>query len=183
MSLGRGAVHGASNKQKLNTRSSTEAEVVGVNDCMPQVLWTRYFLEAQGYEVRDSVVYQDNQSSILLEKHGRASSSKRTRHINIRYFFVKDRIASGEVTVEYCPTGEMVADFFTKPLQGILFKKFRNFIMNVDPSATSPQDQRSVLGNEEVPNDPNGDRTDKAGLTTDSEPNANAWITVQRRRK
>ena len=49
-------------------------------------------------------IRQGNQSSILLERHGRASSSKRTRHINIRYFFVTDRIASGEVTVEYCPT-------------------------------------------------------------------------------
>jgi hypothetical protein len=81
MSLGKGAADGTSTRQKLNTKSSTEAELVGVNDVMPQILWTRYFLEAQGYGVEDSLVYQDNQSAILLEKNGRASSGKRTRHI------------------------------------------------------------------------------------------------------
>ena len=96
----------------------------------------------------DSVVYQDNQSAILLEK-SKASSSKRTPHINIRYFFVTDRIAAKEVSVQYCPTGEMIADFFTKPLQGSLFKKFRDQIMNVDPTADSLQDHRSVLGKAE----------------------------------
>jgi hypothetical protein len=90
MSLGKGAAYGTSTREKLNTKSSTEAELVGVNDVMPQILWTRYFLEAQGYGVEDSLVYQDNQSAILLEKNGRASSGKRTRHINIRYFFVTD---------------------------------------------------------------------------------------------
>jgi Reverse transcriptase (RNA-dependent DNA polymerase)/Zinc knuckle len=147
MTLGKGTIYATSTRQKLNTKSSTEAELVGVNDVMPQVLWTRYFLEAQGYGVKDSVVYQDNQSAILLEKNGRASSSKRTRHINIRYFFVTDRVASKEVSVQYCPTGDMVADFFTKPLQGSLFKKFRDQIMNVDPTANSMQDHRSVLRN------------------------------------
>jgi hypothetical protein len=68
MSLGKGAIYGTSTRQKMSTKSSTEAKLVGVNDVMPQVLWTRYFLEAQGYGV--AIVYQDNQSSILLEKHG-----------------------------------------------------------------------------------------------------------------
>ena len=147
MTLGKGAVYATSTRQKLNTKSSTEGELVGVNDVLPQVLWTRYFLEAQGYGATDSVVYQDNQSAILLEKNGRASSSKRTRHINIRYFFVTDRVAAKEVAVEYCPTGEMLADFYTKPLQGSLFKKFRDQIMNLDvaPTADSLQDHRSVL--------------------------------------
>jgi hypothetical protein len=76
-------------------------------------------------------VFQDNQSAMLLEKNGRGSSSKRTRHINIRYFFITDRIAKDELTVEYCPTGDMVGDFFTKALQGSLFRKFRALIMNI----------------------------------------------------
>jgi hypothetical protein len=145
LTLGQGVIYGTSTRQKLNTKSLTEAELVGVNDIMPQVLWTRYFLEAQGLTVSDSVVYQDNQSAILLEKNGRASSSKRTRHINIRYFFVTDRITNGEVSVEYCPTKEMLADFFTKPLQGSQFKVLRDRIMNVNPATTLCQDYRSVL--------------------------------------
>ena len=87
MTLGRGAMYAMSNRQKLNVKSSTEGELVGVADAMAQIVWTRHFLEAQGYPIKDSVVYQDNQSAMLLEKNGRASSSKRTRHINIRYFF------------------------------------------------------------------------------------------------
>jgi hypothetical protein len=76
-------------------------------------------------------------SSILLEKNGKASSGKRTKHINIRYFFVTDRIAKGEVSVVWCPTGDMIGDYMTKPLQGALFRKFRDQIMGVS-SAQDP---------------------------------------------
>jgi hypothetical protein len=63
---------------------------------MPLVIWTRNFLEVQGFEVHDNVVFQDNQSAILLAKNGKASSGRRTRHIDIRYFFVSDRITKGD---------------------------------------------------------------------------------------
>jgi hypothetical protein len=137
LSLGRGFPVVNSTKQKLNTRSSTETEIVGVDDCMPSVLWTRYFMEAQGYGIRENIVYQDNQSAILMEKNGKASSSKRTKHINIRYYFVTDRIRKKDLTVEWCPTGDMIGDFMTKPNQGALFTKFRDQIMGVIP-AKSP---------------------------------------------
>jgi hypothetical protein len=152
MSLGKGAVYSASTRQKLNTRSSTEAELVGIDDLMAQVLWTKYFMEAQGYPINDNVLYQDNQSTMLLAKNGRASSSKRTRHINIRYYFVTDRIRDGELRVEYCPTGDMVADFCTKPLQGTLFRRLRDMILNIKPDDgpasmnTTELAHRSVLG-------------------------------------
>lgn len=133
MSMGKGSVYSTSVRQKLNTKSSTEAELVGVDDVMPMVLWTRYFLEAQGYNV-DTDMCQDNQSAMLLEKNGRASSGKRTRHINIRYFFVADRVKSGEVRSKHCPTDDMLGDYFTKPLQGSKFRKFRNQILNIQPN-------------------------------------------------
>jgi hypothetical protein len=131
LSMGKGSTHSASKSQRLNRKSSTKAEVVGVDDTMAQVLWTCYFLEAQGCKVEKNTVHQDNQSAVLLERNGHGSSSKRTRHINVRCFFVSDRIKSGEMNVECCPTGVMVADFFTKPLQGAKFTKFRDLIMNV----------------------------------------------------
>ena len=84
LSLGKGVITGFSTRQKLTTRSSTEAELVAVNDCMSLILWTRYFLEAQGHGVDDAIIYQDNKSAILLEQNGRASSTRRTRHLNIR---------------------------------------------------------------------------------------------------
>jgi hypothetical protein len=75
-------------RQKLNTKSSTENELVGVDDMMPIIIWTRYFLLGQGYGVVENLLLQDNKSSILLERNGKASSGKRTRHINIHYFFI-----------------------------------------------------------------------------------------------
>ena len=140
MTFGRGMVQGNSTKQKINTTSSTEAEVVAVHDNMSSILWTKYFLEAQGYPMRPSAIHQDNQSAMLLETNGRGSSSKRTRHMNIRYFFVADCQARNQVIITYCPTGEMIGDFFTKPLGGAKFRRFRNIIMNCDVDEYGPVD-------------------------------------------
>ena len=107
MSMGKGAAFSGSWRQKLNTRSSTAAEVVGVDDAMPMILWTRQFMEGQGYIIKDNILYQDNQSAMLLEMNGQRSSTKRTRHMDIRYFFVTDRVRAKKLTVEYCLTGEM----------------------------------------------------------------------------
>jgi hypothetical protein len=128
--MGRGFPISVSTKQKLNTRSSTESELVGVDDMMPIICWTRYLLLSQGYGiiVIENLLLQDNKSSILLEQNGRASSGKRTRHINIRYFFITDRVNMKEISIDWCPTKEMVADFMTKPLQGSLFKKLRDYM-------------------------------------------------------
>jgi len=65
---------------------------VAVDDAMGQVLWTRHFLAAQGQHVPMITIYQDNKSTILLAENGKSSSSKRTRHINVRYFFIADKI-------------------------------------------------------------------------------------------
>ena len=134
LSLGCGAVYSTSTCQKLNTQSSTEAELLGINDVLLQILWTQYFLEAQGYgSPNESVIYQDNQSTILLGKNGKASSSKRTRHINIRYFSVADCVQAKEMKFGILPYWDMIADFFTKPLQGSLFKRLCDDIMSVAP--------------------------------------------------
>ena len=74
-------------------------------------------------------MYQDNQSAMRMEKNGRNSCTGNSRHIHIKYFFVKDRVDNNELKIQHCPTAEMLADFFTKPLQGALFKKFRDVIM------------------------------------------------------
>jgi hypothetical protein len=113
-----------SKNQKLNTKSSIECELLGVDDASPQMLWTRYFLEEQGYSVEASILNQDNIGAILLEEEGRASIGKRTTHINMRYFFIKERISSWEITVKHCPETEILADHLTKPLQGTMFRKF-----------------------------------------------------------
>ena len=130
-SFGSGVVMSRSSKQKLNSKSSTEAEVIGVNDILPYNLWTIYFLEAQGYELSNNILYQDNQSAIRLEKNGFKSAGTKSRHINVRFFWIKDCADREEITIIYCPTYRMLADFLTKPLQGTLFQIFRDVIMGI----------------------------------------------------
>jgi len=71
-----------SKKQKLNARSSTESELIGIDDAIPSIMWLMYFIKAQGYDVTHNILYQDNKSTILLAANGRMSSSKRTKHIH-----------------------------------------------------------------------------------------------------
>jgi len=133
MMLGQGCFYVQSAKQKLVSKSSTEAEIIAVSDALSEVIWARNFLLAQGIEVGPAVVYQDNKSTMALIDKGRSTSS-RTRHINIRYFFVKDRVVSGEVVIKHMPTEDMVADLLTKPLQGQLFRKIRDKILHLQGS-------------------------------------------------
>ena len=132
MTMGQGAAYNLSAKQKLNTGSSTEAELVGTHDALSQMIWSRYFLESQGYCLKDNICHQDNESAMKLEKNGKRSSTKRTRHIHIRYFLISDRVKNNEISIKYCPTGDMVGDYHTKPLQGKQFRRFRNTILGID---------------------------------------------------
>jgi len=123
MTLGKGVAYSTSCKQKINTKSYTEAELVTVDDAMGQVLWTRHFLSAQGMAVPTTTIHQDNKSMILLAKNGSTSSGKHTKHLDMHYYFVTDKIKKGEVKGEYCSTRDMIMDFITKPLQGSTFTK------------------------------------------------------------
>jgi hypothetical protein len=132
MTFGQGMPLNNSRKQRLNTRSSTEGELVGDDDIANPMFWTKLFMEAQGYAIKHNILYQDNKSTILLLNNGKQSSTKRTRALNIRYFFLTDQIAKGNLEVKYCPTEEMIADFHSKPLQGKLFDKFKRQILGHD---------------------------------------------------
>jgi len=151
LSLGQGALMAMSLKQKINTKSSTEAELVGVDDAMNFIEWIQLFVEQQikmlnkesvlnkiGNEI---IIQQDNTSTIQLVKNGKQSSTKRTRHINIRYFYVTSKIKDGSMKVIYHPTKEMVSDYLTKPLQGSLFRTHRNSIMGHDEESISRYDK------------------------------------------
>jgi len=129
ITLGRGGVHFKSEKQKIVTKSSTEAELVGLTDSLSQVIWTRDFLIGQGYKMAPARVFQDNTSAMALAAKGR-STNDRTRHIHVRYFFAKDRTESGEITIEHMPTKDMTADLMTKPVQGELFYMLRKKLLN-----------------------------------------------------
>ena len=131
LTLGRGAFISSSGKQKINTRSSTEAELIGVDDLISTVIWTKLFLEEQGMKLKTTIIFQDNTSAMQLENKGLMSTGRRSRHLNIKYFFITDMIKRNEVQVQYCATANMIADYFTKPLQGSTFKRFRTGILNL----------------------------------------------------
>ena len=118
-----------STKQKINGESSTEIEITGVDDVMPQALWTNHFMKAQGWS-HNTKIHQDNNSAIPLENNGRLSRGNRTKHTNVRCHFIKDAIDRGKATVEHLSTDKMWTDHFTKPLQGKKFVEFRKNIVN-----------------------------------------------------
>ena len=130
ITLGKGSIYAKSSTHRLTTKPSTEAELVGLSDSANQVRWTRYFIIAQGYTNRPAIIFQDNKSNIQLITN-RRSNSERTRHIDIRYFFLTDRIKENEINVTYKPTNEMLADMLTKPLQGEQFRALRNLLLNI----------------------------------------------------
>jgi hypothetical protein len=136
LTLGQGALMSMSLKQKINTKSSTEAELLGVDDAMNFVEWIQLFVGEQIKLINedsvlkkigcDVAIEQDYTSTIQLENNGLASSTRRTRHINIKYFCVTYKIKSGSIRVIYHPTKQMVSNYLTKPLQGSLIRFTNN---------------------------------------------------------
>ena len=84
MVMGCGAISSYSRRIKVNTRSSTETKLVLVHAYIPEVLWSLYFVHAQGYGVKYSEIHQDNVSSQILETNGKFSRSRKTKHIKAK---------------------------------------------------------------------------------------------------
>ena len=104
---------------------------MALSDDMLKNMWTLYFIEGQGWNVKDNLLNKDNTSTTRLAKNEKRSNGKMTRHIKIRYFFVIDKIKKGEVVLIYCQIEEMIADYFTHPLQGKMFRYFRDLIIGI----------------------------------------------------
>lgn len=102
---------------------------MGAGDYIPWTLWIKRVLECQGYGVDRVTFYQDNESAIKMEKNGLKSCGDRSRHIKIRYFFIKDTIHNEDIELKHCKTEAIIADFLTKPLQGKQFKIMRYILM------------------------------------------------------
>ncbi|CAJ1965740.1 unnamed protein product [Cylindrotheca closterium] len=155
ISFGWGVISTMCKKQGLNVKSSTEGEVVGVSDFLPNMIWVRMFLEQQGFELEKNTLYQDNQSAMKILLNGKKSAGKRSKHIDNRFYFIKDRLLSEGIDVVYCPTAKMLADFFTKPLQGSLFRKFRDVVLGYKHIDSLLEDDEEESVKERV-----GSRTD-----------------------
>lgn len=143
ITLGKGAIHGKSSKQKIVTKSSTEAELIGLSDAATLVLWVREFLIHQGYPALPAIIYQDNLSTIRLASKGIASSD-RTRHIAIRYYWMAERVTNGEIDVRHLSTDKMIADLLTKPLFGKVFDTLRDQLLNWEGAGKMETDREAV---------------------------------------
>ena len=95
-------------------------------------------------------LFQDNKSAIKMDKNGKKLCTGKSRHIDIRYFFVKERFEIKKMSITYCSTEHMLSDFFNKPLQGALFAKFCDVLMewkNVDTFQMGPPSTKERVGN------------------------------------
>jgi hypothetical protein len=123
-----GPVSWKSERQHIVALSSTEAEYVSASECLKSIIWCRSILSELSFaQASSSVLYQDNQSTIALTNN--PIISKRTKHIDVRYHFLRAQVKAGVVTLQYCPTQEMLADILTKPLLRHQFVRLRDQIL------------------------------------------------------
>lgn len=120
------AVSWASRKQSVVALSSTEAEYISMSEATKEAIWLGYIWNHISSKTKESpiTIKVDNQGAIFMAKN--SSSSRRTKHVDIRYHFVRDQVQAGKVKFEYCPTEDMEADIFTKPLARLKFEHFRD---------------------------------------------------------
>ena len=130
ITMGTAPIYVTSTKQETVANSSGVGEFLGLSGMVPQIIWVRDFLIEQGYDMGPAKIFEDNMAAIALAARG-YSNSARTKHIAIRYFFVKDRIDAGEIEIEHLGTAQMLADYLTKPLQGELFRRMRDGLMGM----------------------------------------------------
>lgn len=115
-----GVVSWRSRKQEIVTLSTAEAEYVALTHAAKEALWLRRFIhELTGSIITPTMLLCDNQSAIFLTKN--ENYNARTKHIDIRYHFIRSTIQDGQIELQHCPTTEMVADIFTKPLPASKF--------------------------------------------------------------
>jgi hypothetical protein len=100
-----------------------------VDDAIPTVQWTKNFMRDQGYDF-DIILQKDNQSTMLLMKNGQLSAGKQTKHLDMRYFYMKVLLDRGIIAVDHHVSDKMITDFFNEPLQVWMFQVFRDIILN-----------------------------------------------------
>ena len=135
-SFGQGLFYCKSVKQRIVTKSSTESELVGLNEAVTHALWCLNFIGDIGYEIKPCIVWQDNRSTISIVNGG-MESIKRTKHLTVRQLFVKEKVDAKLIEVKYMPTHAMIVDIMTKAVRGPLFRRLRDAMLNVKTCITT----------------------------------------------
>ena len=108
-------------------KSSTEAEYVGLSFATQEAIWLlRLLHNFKWLKSFPTTIYEDNQGAIELSRNPKHHN--RTKNIDISYRFIRERVATNEINVEYCPTSNMVADIMTKALPKTTFENFRDLL-------------------------------------------------------
>jgi hypothetical protein len=128
--LGRSLMSWASKKQNSVAISTAKAEYIAAGHCCAQLLWMRQTLRDYGYKLSKVPLLCDNESAIHMADNPVEHS--RTKHIDIRYHFLRDHQQRGDIDIAYVSTKEQLADIFTKPLDEKTFSKLRNELNILD---------------------------------------------------
>ena len=131
-------------------KRSTDSELVSASYYVTYNIWYFMFVHHQGYLKISNRFLWDNQSAVRMKVNGRKSCTGKSRHIDIRYSFIKDRVYKEEISIVYCPTHLMLAGYFKKTLQGALFHNFRYIIMGRVIPFTLLEDAFSYTSKERV---------------------------------
>jgi hypothetical protein len=126
---GKNLIHGTSNKQKVIAKSSTEAETNSVYGEMSTIESLRELHIELTNDNDPVLIKQDNMSAIHLMTKGDGLSNK-SRHMRVRYYYIKEKVDENQLLIEYEPTESMIADLLTKPIYGARFMELRNFLFN-----------------------------------------------------
>jgi hypothetical protein len=122
----------ASKKQNFVALSTAEAEYIVAGHCCAQLLWMRQTLRDYGYKLTKVPLLCDNESAIRMADNPVEHSH--TKHIAIRYHFLRDHQQKGDIEIAYINTKEQLADIFTKPLDEQTFNKLRHELNILDSS-------------------------------------------------
>ena len=133
---------------------------MALSSATQEALWLRSLLKGLGFA---TLIHEDNQGTIELTKNSKSHS--RTKHIDIRYHFVKECIQSKEIVLAYCHTSKMIADVFTKPLPT---SQFTNLVLDLGMT-TIPVTSSEVRGSDSkfaTPDNatPSGERQSEGGI-------------------
>ena len=132
-----------SSKQPVVAKSSCEAELISGSTVGDYLLWLRYMILQLGYGEQSAILEQDNLSAIGFSQKGRGSF-KRSKHIKVRYFWLKGLIDEGILLLKYVPSKKMVADILTKPVVGAQFKYLLKMLLGLEWESVVKSDKHTA---------------------------------------